>query len=88
MRCPNYKGNFCMYGKCPKDYPEYGCEPCSCQECSHYKDCEDCYYNDKPNYCTESDKKKYKGNGDCRQTYQTNESCKKDKKSKRKFFTK
>ena len=60
MRCPNYKDNFCMYGKCPKDYPKYGYKPCSCDECEYYKGCEDCYYNDKPNYCSELNKKNYK----------------------------
>lgn len=49
-----------MYGKCPKDYPKYGYKPCSCDECEYYKGCEDCYYNDKPNYCSELNKKNYK----------------------------
>lgn len=62
MRCPTYKGIFCMYGRCPKEYPQYGHKPCSCDECEHYKGCEDCYFNDKIEYCSESEKKRYLDN--------------------------
>lgn len=24
------------------EYPEYGYEPCTCEECGYYKGCEDC----------------------------------------------
>lgn len=45
-RCKNYLGVDCVNGNCPnilaEQYPEYGYEQCSCEECPSYKGCEDC----------------------------------------------
>ena len=30
-----------------------------CKECGYYKGCEDCCFADKPEYCDESEKRKY-----------------------------
>lgn len=44
--CSQYVGVTCVNGNCPNalayDYSEYGYEPCKCEECWHYKGCEDC----------------------------------------------
>lgn len=40
MRCVNYVGATCVNG-CPdvlaNEYPEYGYEHCTCEECGYYK---------------------------------------------------
>ena len=63
MRCPNYCGFTCVNGGCPNaladEYTEYDYEPCSCEECGYYEGCEDCCLDDKPEYCDESEKRKY-----------------------------
>lgn len=45
-RCPGYVGVTCVNGSCPNaladEYPEYGYEHCTCDECGYYKGCEDC----------------------------------------------
>lgn len=45
-RCSSYVGVTCVDGGCPNamadEYPEYGYEHCSCDECGYYKGCEDC----------------------------------------------
>lgn len=45
MRCVNYVGATCANG-CPdvlaNEYPEYGYEHCTCEECVYYKGCNDC----------------------------------------------
>lgn len=55
-RCPSYVGFTCVNGSCPNamadEYPEYGYEHCSCDECRYYKGCDDCaLYGTK--YCEE-----------------------------------
>ena len=45
MRCVNYVGATCV-NSCPdvlaNEYPEYGYEHCTCEECGYYKGCNDC----------------------------------------------
>ncbi len=45
-RCKEYVGVTCVNGGCPNamadEYPEYGYEHCTCEECGYYKGCEDC----------------------------------------------
>ena len=45
-RCKDYVGVTCVNGGCPNamadEYPEYGYEHCTCEECGYYKGCEDC----------------------------------------------
>lgn len=45
MRCENYVGVTCVNGGCPNalanEYPEYGYEHCTCEECGYYKGCND-----------------------------------------------
>lgn len=45
-RCGSYVGVTCVNGSCPNaladEYPEYGYEHCTCEECGYYKGCEDC----------------------------------------------
>ena len=49
MVCDGYTGVSCVNGYCPNaqanDYPEYGYEHISCEECPDYKGCEDCAWN-------------------------------------------
>ena len=58
IRCVNYCGVTCVNGSCPNaladEYPEYGYEHCTCEECGYYKGCEDCCFADKPEYCDKS----------------------------------
>ena len=58
VRCVNYCGVTCVNGSCPNaladEYPEYGYEHCTCDECGYYKGCEDCCFVDKPEYCDKS----------------------------------
>ena len=65
LRCPNYCGITCINGYCPnvlaREYPEYGYKYCFCDECGFYKGCKDCYFVDEPEYCSETDKEKYRG---------------------------
>lgn len=46
MRCPDYTGLACVNGSCPnalaEQYPEYGYQHCTCEECPYYKGCDDC----------------------------------------------
>lgn len=55
-RCKGYCGVTCVNGSCPNaladEYPEYGYEHCTCDECGYYKGCEDCCFADKDEYCT------------------------------------
>lgn len=48
-RCKAYVGVTCVNGSCPNaladEYPEYGFEHCTCDECGYYKGCEDCCLN-------------------------------------------
>ena len=48
MRCINYVGVTCVNGNCPNaladDYPEYGYEHVTCEECGHFKGCTDCAF--------------------------------------------
>lgn len=48
MRCINYVGVTCANGNCPNaladDYPEYGYEHVTCEECAYYKGCTDCVF--------------------------------------------
>lgn len=41
MQCVNYVGETCVNGYCPNaladEYPEYGYEHCTCEECWEYK---------------------------------------------------
>lgn len=41
MRCVNYVGVTCVNGGCTNalanEYPEYGYEHCTCEECGYYK---------------------------------------------------
>ena len=64
-RCPNYCGFTCVDGSCPNaladEYPEYGYEHWTCEECGYYNGCSDCCFADNPEYCTEPEKEKYKG---------------------------
>lgn len=64
-RCPNYCGITCVDGTCPNaladEYPEYGYEHCTCEECGYYKGCDDCCFTDKPEYCEHSGKYKMGG---------------------------
>ena len=60
MRCVNYVGTTCVNGNCPNilanEYPDYGYEHCTCEECGYYKGCDDCalyWYN----LCTPINKK-------------------------------
>ena len=54
-RCPDYCGLTCIDGHCPNaladEYPEYGYEHCSCEDCGYYRGCKDCYFEDNPEYC-------------------------------------
>lgn len=54
-RCPNYCGIVCVNGSCPNalanDYTEYGYEHCTCEDCGHYKGCEDCCFLDNDGNC-------------------------------------
>lgn len=63
-RCPDYCGITCVDGSCPnamaEEYPEYGYEHCTCEECGYYEGCGDCCFADKPEYCSDSEKKKYR----------------------------
>ncbi len=49
-RCKNYVGVTCVNGTCPnalaEEYPEYGYEKVSCEECGFYKGCNDCIFFD------------------------------------------
>ena len=40
-RCPSYCGITCVDGSCPNaladEYPEYGYEHCTCEECGYYE---------------------------------------------------
>ena len=64
-RCPSYCGITCVDGSCPNaladEYPEYGYEHRTCEECGYYEGCSDCCFADNPEYCAESEKEKYKG---------------------------
>lgn len=64
-RCPSYCGITCVDGSCPNalanEYPEYGYEHCTCEECGYYKGCSDCCFAGNSEYCAESEKEKYKG---------------------------
>lgn len=59
-RCPNYTGVTCVNGSCPNamadEYPEYGYEHCTCDECGYYEGCEDCCFAGEDGNC-EIDKK-------------------------------
>lgn len=41
QRCPNYCGITCVDGSCPnamaEEYPEYGYEHCTCEDCGYYE---------------------------------------------------
>lgn len=54
-RCPNYCGITCVNGSCPNamadEYPEYGYEHCSCDDCGYYKGCEDCCFAGEDGNC-------------------------------------
>ena len=47
-RCINYCGLRCIDGTCPnalaREYPDYGFELTTCNECYAYRGCNDCYY--------------------------------------------
>lgn len=64
QRCPNYCGRTCVDGSCPnamaEEYPEYGYEHCTCEDCGYYEGCGDCCFADKPEYCSDSEKEKYR----------------------------
>lgn len=64
-RCPSYCGITCVDGYCPNalanEYPEYGYEHCTCEECGYYKGCDDCCFADKPEYCEHPGKYKIGG---------------------------
>ena len=64
QRCPNYCGITCGDGSCPnamaEEYPEYGYEHCTCEDCGYYEGCGDCCFADKPEYCSDSEKEKYR----------------------------
>ena len=64
QRCPNYCGITCVDGSCPnamaEEYPEYGYEHCTCEVCGYYEGCGDCCFADKPEYCSDSEKEKYR----------------------------
>lgn len=59
-RCVNYCGITCVNGYCPtalaSEYPEYGYERCTCDECGFYKGCQDCAFSNTP-MCTPMDRK-------------------------------
>lgn len=46
MKCMNYVGVTCVNGSCPNalanEYPEYGYEHVTCEECGYYEGCTDC----------------------------------------------
>ena len=58
-RCQNYCGLSCINGQCPNilanEYPEYGYEGCTCEECGYYKGCKDCFV-DSLEYCNAEEK--------------------------------
>lgn len=64
QRCPNYCGITCVDGSCPnamaEEYQEYGYEHCTCEDCGYYEGCGDCCFADKPEYCSDSEKEKYR----------------------------
>lgn len=49
MRCPNYTGVACVNGNCPNaladEFPEYGYQHLTCEECGCYKGCDDCCFS-------------------------------------------
>jgi dUTP pyrophosphatase len=59
-RCVNYCGITCVNGYCPNalatEYPEYGYEHCTCEECGFYDGCQDCTFRNTP-MCTPMDRK-------------------------------
>ena len=63
-RCKDYVGVTCVNGGCPNamadEYPEYGYEHCTCEDCGYYEGCGDCCFADKPEYCSDSEKEKYR----------------------------
>ena len=63
-RCKGYCGVSCIDGFCPvarqDEYAERDYDIVhNCNECHYYRGCEDCYFNDKPEYCS---KKEYEIN--------------------------
>ena len=55
-RCGNYCGVVCINGSCPMalrdEYMERGYDIVhNCDECIHYRGCDDCYFADKPDLC-------------------------------------
>ena len=65
--CRTYCGVACIDGTCPKanmdEYIERGYDAVrDCAECHYYRGCEDCYFNDNPEYaCTQEKKGQYSG---------------------------
>ena len=51
----------CVNGSCPQaladQYPEYGYEPCTCEECGYYKGCEDCCFQGDELFCVKKNGK-------------------------------
>lgn len=60
-RCEGYCGVTCVNGSCPQaladQYPEYGYEPCTCEECGYYKGCEDCCFQGDELFCVKKNGK-------------------------------
>lgn len=55
-RCGNYCGVVCINSSCPMalrdEYMERGYDIVhNCDECIHYRGCDDCYFADKPDLC-------------------------------------
>lgn len=60
-RCEGYCGVTCVNGSCPQaladQYPEYGYEPCTCEECGYYKGCENCCFQGDELFCVKKNGK-------------------------------